>query len=192
MFAALGWSLLNHPTFPEFCRKIGKRFRRNRQMFRGKLPDETVSENNQHFQLINLPTIGSRAWSVRIQCEDAGGTKASCQIDRIVLSRVAKPFAMIVRYTLFQHRVAVMVSDDVVVRKSSDSTSVMASSKAEADRSDASGTAPARPKRCGAMSQQRGDSSIHSQPQEFVRLVGCRDPKAGQRGGDSRHPGGPH
>ena len=31
---------------------------------------------------------------------------------------------------------------------------------------------------CGAMSQQRGDSGEASTPQEFVRLVGCRDPKA--------------
>jgi hypothetical protein len=31
---------------------------------------------------------------------------------------------------------------------------------------------------CGAMSQQRGDSGNVSAPQKFVRLVGCRDPKA--------------
>ena len=31
---------------------------------------------------------------------------------------------------------------------------------------------------CGAMSQQRGDSRNASAPQKFVRLVGCRDPKA--------------
>jgi hypothetical protein len=35
-----------------------------------------------------------------------------------------------------------------------------------------------RPKVCGAMSQQRRDSSAQSLPQKFVRLVGCRDPKA--------------
>ncbi len=32
---------------------------------------------------------------------------------------------------------------------------------------------------CGAMSQQCGDSGNTSTPQKFVRLVGCRDPKAG-------------
>jgi hypothetical protein len=31
---------------------------------------------------------------------------------------------------------------------------------------------------CGAMSQQRGHSGNVSAPQKFVRLVGCRDPKA--------------
>ena len=35
-----------------------------------------------------------------------------------------------------------------------------------------------RPKICGAMSQQRGDSGNQSAPQKFVQLVGCRDPKA--------------
>ena len=35
-----------------------------------------------------------------------------------------------------------------------------------------------RPKICGAMSQQRGDSGNQSAPQKFVRLVGCRVPKA--------------
>jgi hypothetical protein len=33
------------------------------------------------------------------------------------------------------------------------------------------------PEVCGAMTQQRYDSSSQSAPQEFVRLVGCRDPK---------------
>jgi hypothetical protein len=35
-----------------------------------------------------------------------------------------------------------------------------------------------RPRICVAMSQQRGDSDNVSAPQKFVRLVGCRDPKA--------------
>ena len=35
-----------------------------------------------------------------------------------------------------------------------------------------------RPRICGAMSQQRGDSGNQSAPQKFVRLVGFRDPKA--------------
>jgi hypothetical protein len=35
-----------------------------------------------------------------------------------------------------------------------------------------------RPRICGAMSQQRGDSGNVSAPQKFVRLVGCRDSKA--------------
>jgi len=43
-------------------------------------------------------------------------------------------------------------------------------------------TAPEQPSRapaiCGAMSQQRGDLSNQSTPQKFVRLVGCRDPRA--------------
>jgi hypothetical protein len=36
-----------------------------------------------------------------------------------------------------------------------------------------------RPATCRAMSQQCGDSGNYSTPQKFVRLVGCRDPKAG-------------
>jgi hypothetical protein len=38
----------------------------------------------------------------------------------------------------------------------------------------------ARPRICGAMSQQYGDSNRgnESAPQKFVQLVGCRDPKA--------------
>jgi hypothetical protein len=35
-----------------------------------------------------------------------------------------------------------------------------------------------RPKICGAMSQQRGDSGNQSAPQKLVHLVGYRDPKA--------------
>jgi hypothetical protein len=34
---------------------------------------------------------------------------------------------------------------------------------------------------CGAMTQQRCDSSSQSTPQEFVRLVGCHDPKVKPR-----------
>jgi hypothetical protein len=32
---------------------------------------------------------------------------------------------------------------------------------------------------CGAMSQQRADAGMMSTPQQFVHLVGCRDPKTG-------------
>jgi hypothetical protein len=46
----------------------------------------------------------------------------------------------------------------------------------QADRQEAVRTD--RPKICGAMSQQRGHSGHESAPQKFVRLVGCRDPKA--------------
>ena len=35
-----------------------------------------------------------------------------------------------------------------------------------------------RPRICGAMTQQCGDSGNLSAPQKFVHLVGCRDPKA--------------
>lgn len=35
-----------------------------------------------------------------------------------------------------------------------------------------------KPRICGAMSQQCGDSGNQSVPQKFVQLVGCRDPKA--------------
>jgi hypothetical protein len=34
-----------------------------------------------------------------------------------------------------------------------------------------------RPALCGAMSQQRDNSSAQSMPQKLVQLVGCRDPK---------------
>jgi hypothetical protein len=36
----------------------------------------------------------------------------------------------------------------------------------------------AQPKVCKAMAQQCGNSGHQSAPQKFVRLVGCRDPKA--------------
>lgn len=36
---------------------------------------------------------------------------------------------------------------------------------------------------CGAMSQQCSHSGAVSTPQQFVHLVGCRDPKAGTRRG---------
>jgi hypothetical protein len=53
------------------------------------------------------------------------------------------------------------------------------------DRADGSGLQiepdprrVARQKNCGAMSQQRDDSSNQSAPQKFVQLVGCRDSAA--------------
>lgn len=36
---------------------------------------------------------------------------------------------------------------------------------------------PPQQQMCGAMSQQGDGNRTPSQPQEFVRLVGCRDPK---------------
>jgi hypothetical protein len=76
---------------------------------------------------------------------------------------------------------AVMGGDHSVVRNFVNSAPGTASS--EADRTGVAGRAAISPstsaaKLCGAMSQQRGDSGVYSQPQEFVRLVGCRDPKA--------------
>jgi len=76
-----------------------------------------------------------------------------------------------------------MGSGDIVVGKNSragKSTSVgrpetfadgTASAPIQADPGNAE-------RHCGAMSQQRGDSGTVSTPQKFVRLVGCRDPKA--------------
>jgi hypothetical protein len=40
-------------------------------------------------------------------------------------------------------------------------------------------------KTCGAMSEQHGHGN-ESSPQRFIRLIGCRDPKAGTR--TRRHP----
>jgi hypothetical protein len=39
-------------------------------------------------------------------------------------------------------------------------------------------------RRCGAMSQQRGDSGGMSTPQKFLRLTGYRDPKVRRPGGN--------
>ena len=49
----------------------------------------------------------------------------------------------------------------------------------------------ARPRICGAMSQQYGDSNRgnESAPQKFVQLVGCRDPKARSEPWVRPHPG---
>jgi hypothetical protein len=38
-------------------------------------------------------------------------------------------------------------------------------------------------RRCGAMAQQRSDSGATSTPQEFLHLIGCRDPKVRPPGG---------
>ena len=35
-----------------------------------------------------------------------------------------------------------------------------------------------RPRVCGAMTQQCGDSGHYSAPQKLLQLVGCREPKA--------------
>jgi hypothetical protein len=43
---------------------------------------------------------------------------------------------------------------------------------------DPAGQKTERPWICGAMSQQRCNIGSESAPQEFVRLVGCRDPNA--------------
>ena len=45
-------------------------------------------------------------------------------------------------------------------------------------RIDSTRLTPERRRICEAMSQQRGDSGHESAPQQFVRLVGCRDPAA--------------
>ena len=44
-----------------------------------------------------------------------------------------------------------------------------------------SGAIPGNVGHCGAMSQQRCDSGAVSTPQQFVRLVGCRDHKPGRQ-----------
>ena len=47
-----------------------------------------------------------------------------------------------------------------------------------------------RDKMCGAMSEQYGQGGRYDSavPQGFVRLVGCRDPKASARPGARLHP----
>jgi hypothetical protein len=45
-----------------------------------------------------------------------------------------------------------------------------------------------RPKLSGAMAQQCGDSGHYSAPQELLRLVGCREPKAAPGSKVRRYP----
>jgi hypothetical protein len=82
---------------------------------------------------------------------------------------------------------AVMGNGDIVVgSKSLPRKSANVTVKDLADRvAEAPGARDlaATERHCGAMSQQRGDSGMLSTPQKFVRLVGCRDPKARPRVG---------
>ena len=80
-----------------------------------------------------------------------------------------------------------MGNDDIVVGKKSQMRapkSVIAENMAEragvSAPTEASGAKLEQ--HCGAMSQQRGDSSAISTPQKFVRLVGCREAKARPQG----------
>jgi len=82
---------------------------------------------------------------------------------------------------------AVMGSGDIAAGKHQQ-TSKFRQSVAKDATENAAGSSPepARPHQaqmCGAMTQQGPDSRAPSQPQEFVRLVGSRDPKARQQGG---------
>ncbi|MBV9563043.1 MAG: hypothetical protein JOY90_21755 [Bradyrhizobium sp.] len=178
MSAVLVWSLLNRPPFPEFCKKSEKWFRRNREMFRGQRFDETIPEIVQYFQRLYDGSVGRDTPARWARAEQPN---PSCQTVRKVLFVVSHHFAMIVRYTLFHHGMAVMGGDHSVVRNFANSAPSTASTEADrisvASRA-ATSPSPSAAKLCGAMSQQRGDSGVHSQPQEFVRLIGCRDPKA--------------
>jgi hypothetical protein len=76
-----------------------------------------------------------------------------------------------------------MASGDIVVGKSP-SRRIPKTPIAQNLAPRAGASPPAEPvpsrgeQRCGAMSQQRGDSGAVSTPQKFVRLVGCRETKA--------------
>ena len=74
-----------------------------------------------------------------------------------------------------------MGSGDIVVGK--DQTTFKSRQSIVKDPPENAGTprpGPATPPQqqmCGAMTQQGAGNRAASQPQEFVRLVGCRDPK---------------
>jgi hypothetical protein len=79
---------------------------------------------------------------------------------------------------------AVMGSGDIVAGK--DQTTIKPRQPIVKDQTEnAGGPRPSRPQQqmCGAMTQQGSDNRASSQPQEFVRLVGCRDPKVKPPGG---------
>lgn len=82
-----------------------------------------------------------------------------------------------------------MGSDDIVVGKKPQVQSLRASTAENtgeftAAPSDAAGAKLEQ--HCGAMSQQRGDSSAVSTPQKFVRLIGWREPKSQSKGPKAR------
>jgi hypothetical protein len=73
-----------------------------------------------------------------------------------------------------------MGSGDIVVGKATNRPDQLTK---QGQASDGDGPQPSRPRQqqmCGAMTQQGDGSRATSQPQEFVRLVGYRDPKIRQ------------
>ena len=79
-----------------------------------------------------------------------------------------------------------MGSGDIVVGKHQTSEPRKSTGKNKPENPAGALPEPARPRQvqmCAAMTQQAADSAIVSQPQEFVRLIGCRERKVRQQGG---------
>jgi hypothetical protein len=81
---------------------------------------------------------------------------------------------------------AIMASGDIIAGSSPSAEKPKEKTKTVIAKGSADGasmrraeTNPGAPERhCGAMSQQRSDSSAISTPQKLLHLVGCRDSKA--------------
>jgi len=71
----------------------------------------------------------------------------------------------------------IVVGNNPSTRKSKPNGAENLDRRTDTSRPTKSGPADVE-RHCGAMSQQRGDLATISTPQKFVRLVGCRDPKA--------------
>jgi hypothetical protein len=70
-----------------------------------------------------------------------------------------------------------MGSGDIVVGKANSRTGQLPPKDQSKDADGPQQSAPRQRQMCGAMTEQGNDSRAISQPQEFVRLVGYRDPR---------------
>jgi hypothetical protein len=70
-----------------------------------------------------------------------------------------------------------MGSGDIVVGKATSRPNQLIPKDQTKDADEPRPSSPRQQQMCGAMTQQSDDSRATSQPQEFVRLVGYRDPK---------------
>ena len=70
-----------------------------------------------------------------------------------------------------------MGSGDIVVGNTTSKSDQFRLKKSAESAGEPASSAPRQQQMCGAMSQQGDDHHTSSQPQEFVRLVGYRNPK---------------
>jgi hypothetical protein len=79
---------------------------------------------------------------------------------------------------------AVMGTGDIVAGKDQQTSeprqSIVTNKPENAPGSRPESARPRQAQMCAAMTEQVTDSSVLSQPQGFLRLVGCRQRKAGQ------------